>query len=211
MSLNFILKILWAPCYGSQGVVLKVYSPIILLNKRLKALQRFKWLPSEMSIFLKRIILLLVVVQRHRTPLPSSNLLFFICRDIFKLHATINVNESDENSLPRIAYSFMCTSDYESFFYSASETHWKRGQCNIAGCKIECPVFEPFKTYSVFFLWKTNTLIVKTVYEVNGTEFITLGRPVIPYIQCRNITRIGPNDEIFSEPDQKHKRKCCPC
>ena len=52
---------------------------------------------------------------------------------------------------------------------------------------------------------------VKIIFEMNGTEFVTLDRPVTPYLQCGNITRIGPNDEMFSEPYQKHNQKCCPC
>lgn len=120
----------------------------------------------------------------------------------------MNVNESDENSLPQTAYSLICTSDYENFFCSMTEAHWKRGQCNIAGRNIECPLFKPFKAYSDFFLWKTNTFIVKIVYEVNGAKFVTQDRPVTPYLQCHNVTRIGPNDALFSEPDPKLNQIC---
>ena len=159
-------------------------------------------------IFLKIIFLLLVVEQRYETPFPSRKLIFFICRDLFKLHAVINSNGSDENSLPRTAYSLICMSDYENLFCNMTEAHWKRGQCNIAGCNIECPLFKPFQSYSDFFVWKTNTFMVKIVYEVNGTEFVTQDRPVAPYLQCHNVTRIGPNDGLFPEPDQKLNQNC---
>ena len=163
-----------------------------------------------MSIFLKIIILPLVVVQRHGTPLPSSKSLFFICSDIFKLQAAINVNGSDKNSLPRTAYTLICKSECENLLWNVSELHWKRHKCNIAGRKIECPLFKQFKTYSDFMLWKTTTFLIKIVYEVNGTEFVTLSRPVTPYLHCRNSTRIVPNDKMF-KLDQNHNRKCCPC
>ena len=115
------------------------------------------------------------------------------------------MNGSDENTLPSTAYSFICISDYENLFCTnTSESHWKRGQCNITGSEIECPLFKTFNVYSKFFLWKITTFAVKIMYEVNGTEYVTVDRPVTPYFNCPDIARIGPDDKMFSESDKKH-------
>lgn len=98
----------------------------------------------------------------------------------------------------------ICTSDYENLFCTnTSESDWKRGQCNITGSEIECPLFQTYKTYSKFFLWKITTIAVKIAYEVNGTEYITVDRPVTPYFKCLDIARIGPDDKMFSGSNQK--------
>ena len=95
------------------------------------------------------------------------------------------------------------------FCTDTSDEHWQRGQCNVTGSIIKCPLFSTYKTYSEFFLWKVTTFAVKIAYKINEKEYITADRPVTPYFKCPNIGRIGPHDKMFPKSDHKHDGQDC--
>ena len=129
----------------------------------------------------------------------------FICRNIYKLFASVNVADPGTNIPPVAAYCFICLSDYENLFCTnTTDANWKRVKCSIIDNRIECPLFKTYKTYPEFFMWKISTFAVKIAYNVSGKEYCTFDRPVTPYFKCSNIARIGPHDEMFIESDHKH-------
>ena len=115
----------------------------------------------------------LMVAQDYRRSLPTSKYPSFICRDIYKLHATIYATGSGNKKPSTTAYSLICIPAYESLFRTdTSDVHWKREQCSIKGGKINCPLFVTDKTYSEFFLWKITTFAVKIEYKIDEKNIL---------------------------------------
>lgn len=142
--------------------------------------------------------------------MPTRKSPKFICRDLYKLYATVNATGSDNKTSSTFAYSLICTSVHKNLFcMDTSDVHWKRRQCSIAGSKIECPLFVTYKTYSEFFLWKISTFAIKIVYKIDRKTYITVDKPVTPYFKCPNIVRVGPHDKMFPASDHKHDDVDC--
>lgn len=115
----------------------------------------------------------LVVAQGYRRSLPTSKYPSFICRDIYKLHATIYATGSGNKTSSTTAYSLICISAHKNLFRTdTSDVHRKREQCSIKRSKINCPLFVTDKTYSEFFLWNITTFAVKIVYKIDEKNIL---------------------------------------
>ena len=133
----------------------------------------------------------------------------FTCRNIYKLYASVIIPDPGTTP-PAAAHSLICFSKYENLFCTnTTDADWKRVKCNIVDNIIECPLFETYKTYSEFFMWKISTFTIKIAYNISGKEYCTFDKPVTPYFKCSNIARIGPHDKIFIESDHKHGAEDC--
>lgn len=149
-------------------------------------------------------------MARRQRSLSSGKYPTFICRDIYKLYAIVNVTEPGIKASPETPYSLICESAYQNLFCTnTSDIHWRQGHCNITGSKIECPLFKTYKTYSEFFLWKITTFGVKIGYKINANEYVTQDKPVTPYFKCPEIARIGPHNKMFPKSDHKHHGEDC--
>ena len=126
----------------------------------------------------------------------------FICRDRYKLYATINIKDITDvyYTLPQGAYELSCTSTYANLFcLKANDTEWKRSLCRYENDVFECPLFAKFKSYFDFFKWKLSTTVVKIIliYNIYQTTFTTIPGSVSPLFTCENIRSMQENDEMF--------------
>lgn len=140
--------------------------------------------------------------NEHRKPITAS----FICRDTYKLYATLDVKDLTDisHSLPIYSYVLSCTPTYANlFFLKANDTEWKQSFCRLENDAFECPLFPKFKTYSDFFKWKIATISVKitVIYDMYQETFTTVSRSVTPLYTCPDIGSIQENDELFSRPN----------
>lgn len=128
----------------------------------------------------------------------------FICRDRYKLYATINIKDITDvyYTLPQGAYELSCTLTYANLFcLKANDTEWKRSLCRYENDIFECPLFAKFKSYFDFFKWKLSTTVVKIIliYDIYQTTFTTIPGSVSPLFTCENIRSIQENDEMFHQ------------
>ena len=153
-----------------------------------------------------------MITERHRRSLSTMKDLSFICKDMYKLYAIVNVTDSGIKLSTLSAFRLVCIPAYENLFcLNTTNKDWKRGICNIVGNKIICPLFEIYKTYSKFFLWKIVTFVIKVEYKINGTKYTTASKSITPYFKCPDIARIGPHSKMFLKSVNKHNKKDGSC
>ena len=138
--------------------------------------------------------------NEHRKPITAS----FICRDTYKLYATLDVKDLTDisHSLPIYSYVLSCTPTYANLFcLKANDTEWKQSFCRLETDAFECPLFPKFKSYFDFFKWKISTMAVKIVvfYDTYQETFSTVPRSVSPLFTCQDIRSVQEGNEIFDE------------
>ena len=134
----------------------------------------------------------------------------FACRNIYHLFGAVILSNTGHLAYPIDAYSLLCESVLTNLFCLKTNTSdWKRAPCNISQHNIECPLYGEYESYSQFFAWKISTYAVRFVYQLDGKQHISEDRVFTPYLQCHDISSIGPHDKMFKTIDHTHPDGDC--